>query len=85
MKYKLYIANKMISGRGSVNYDEDSIRLLKGYGAEIVKDEDGFEWLDMCKAYVEIKTLNDLNEFIDYWGEIIIDAEKITIYNGYVE
>ncbi len=34
---------------------------------------------------IKIDTIEDLNHFVDKFGEIIFDGNTITIYNDYVE
>lgn len=44
------------------------------------------EWtIDKDEVDIEIKSLEDLLEFIKEWGEIEFDGETITIDNDYLE
>ena len=66
--------------------DEDKVRELAKYGLtfEPVKPPRR-GWLHDKDGEVEISTLEELMQFVSEWGQIVLSADTVEIYDAYRE
>jgi len=79
MKFKLSTAAGIYSKRGADKLSE----LGFSFTAEALRPN-AYK-IDASDLTVNIDTLEELVEFIDKYGEIIMGKDFITIYDGYIE
>ncbi len=82
MKFKLTTAR--------YSYTEDRLQPYIDVGFEFEKKtgeyfEGKYVIVDSREVFININSLKDLTKLIEVFGNLVIDSEEITIYDGYLE
>ena len=81
MKYKLSQAKYWVDDAEKDELEKLGFSFTKGKGVY----ESLGQWVISGDPEVEINTLEDLNDFVKTYGEIVLRENSITIYNDYLE
>jgi hypothetical protein len=93
MKFKLDLAADSYGDRIAMNHDEE-VKLVEAYMKLGFKFSISYDKLNKRVFWIkdrivipeiEINSLEELMEFISEYGELIVDEDKIVIYNDYIE
>jgi hypothetical protein len=76
-------------GTASSFYKREDKEKLEKLGFVFDKSK-GFNITEFYKDYdqnveIEIESLEELMEFVNKWGDIVLSEDGITIYDGYLE
>ena len=88
MKFKLKTSQNLYSCIGEPpSYEMKALEEL-GFSFECADDKEFFtdsEYFIKGKPTIELNTINELLEFIKKYGEVVVNSERIEIYNYYRE
>jgi len=86
MKYKLTTAKNFYDKTGKENSDKEKLEKLglkfKDSSSQWQSES---QWYKQEDGEIEINTLEELQDFIKEWGDVVVDEDRIIIYNDYLE
>jgi len=76
---------KLRTTRVSYNTEDKKKLELIGFNFE-PNEKNGWWWLaDKSAGILELSTMDELLEFIDRWGKVVVGKDTIEIYDDYRE